>query len=299
MNCDIKLLRVSGHSGNNSRKNHTDLWNRLTEIPNSEIKDIFESMSQEKILRFLVFMFMTCLHDEELDFSQGRLERFQDILLCCPRNILTEFLRGIREDHDVLTLLEGRNNIWIMFFVGLFELELEDDSVHCWIQHLSEIYQDDFILNLIRLLAREILNQELTPDICQIIYDFVTQFQNMRDESQDSELPPYREVDAEAYVCRTFPLLAQPAPKIKYECGMCYCGPDELNDDKSIRVFRSMPCCEHKQIACHGCLVKWATSCNTPEDPENERKDTNVFICPFSRAEMELFPDENWFNFHQ
>ena len=291
MPCDIKLPTVPKHSGQNSRAIISRIWNKLTESSILEIQERFESMNPKNLLRFLEFMFVTCLHDEELDFSQDRLKRFQDVLSCCPRNILACFLRRIREDHDVLTLLEGRNDIWIKFFVGLFELE--DDSVHYWIQHLSEIHQDDFVLNLIRLLAREILNQDLTPDICQIIYDFVREIRNVQDESQDSEPPPYREVDAEAFVCRTFPLLAQPAPKIKYECGMCYCGHDELNDDKSIRVFRSMPCCEHKQIACHGCLVKWATSCNTPEDPENERKDTNVFICPFSRAEMELFPDEN------
>jgi hypothetical protein len=269
----------------------------LTESSILEIQERFESMNLENLLRFLEFMFVTCLHDEELDFSQDRLERFQDVLSCCPRNILACFLRRIREVHDVLTLLEGRNDIWIKFFVGLFELE--DDSVHYWIQHLSEIHQDDFVLNMINLLARETLNQDLTPDICQIIYDFVREIRNVQDESQDSEPPPYREVDADLFVCMQYPSLHPLALKKDDLCGMCYSVRDELNDDKSIRVFRSMPCCEHKQIACHGCLVKWATSCNTPEDLENERKDTNVFVCPFCRAERKFFPDENWFNFHQ
>ena len=282
--CDIKLPTVPNHSGNNSRKKQTDLWNSLTGIPDSEIKDIFESMSQEKILRFLVFMFMTCLHDEELDFSQDRLECFQGVLLCCPRNILTEFLRGIRDDADVLKLLEGCDSIWIMFFVGLFELGA-DNNVDYWIHHLREIYQDDFIFNLFRLLAREILNQELTPDICQIIYDFVTQFQNMRDESL-----LVQEVDADLFVCNQCPSL-HPLNSSAYKCGICYCVQDEPNDDDSMRVFRTMPCCP-QQMACHCCLVRCASSCNTP-DPENEFKDTDVFVCPFCRAEIMFFPDEN------
>ncbi len=289
MNCDIKLPRVSGHSGNNSQENHTDLWNHLTEIPNSEIKDIFESMSQEKILRFLVFMFMTCLHDEELDFSQDRLECFQGILLCCPRNILTDFLRGICDDADVFKLLEGCDSIWIMFFVGLFELRAED-NVDYWIHHLREIYPDDFIFNLIHLLAREILNQELTPDICQIIYDFVAQFHNMRDESL-LVLELYQEVDADLFVCNQCPSLHPLAQNREYICGVCRCDKNEPNDDDSMRIFRSMPCCL-QQMACHGCLVRCVTSCNRP-DPENEFKDTNVFVCPFCRDEREFFPDEN------
>lgn len=281
--CDIKLPTVPNHSGQNSRAIFSRIWNRLTEIPNSEINEIFESMNPENLSRFLEFMFVTCLHDEELDFSQDRLERFQDVLLCCPRNILACFLRRIREDHDVLTLLEGRNDIWIKFFVGLFELE--DYSVHYWIDHLSGIYQDDFIFNLLRLLARETLNQDLTPDICQIIYVFVTQFQNMRDESL-----LVQEVDADLFVCNQCPSL-HPLNSSAYKCGICYCVQDEPNDDDSMRVFRTMPCCP-QQMACHCCLVRCASSCNTP-DPENEFKDTDVFVCPFCRAEIMFFPDEN------
>lgn len=288
--CDIKLPNVPNHSGQNSRARFSRIWNELTESSILEIQERFKSMNPETLLHFLAFMFVTCLHDEELDFSQGRLERFQDVLSCCPRNILTCFLRRIREDHDVLTLLEGRNDIWIKFFVGLFELE--DDSVHYWIKHLSEIYQDDFIFNLLRLLARETLNQDLMPDICQIIYDFVREIRNAQDESQDSEPPPYREVDADRFVCMQCPSLHPLAQNIEYVCGVCRCDQHEQNDDDSMRIFRSMPCCP-QQMACHGCLVRCATSCNTSEDPENEFKDTSVFVCPFCRAERKFFPDEN------
>ena len=49
-----------------------------------------------------------------------------------------------------------------------------NSGVKNWIHHLSRIYKDDnFVLNLINLLTRQIFNQDLTPDICQIIYDFV------------------------------------------------------------------------------------------------------------------------------
>lgn len=287
MPCDIKLPPVRNHSGQNSTAIFSRIWNELTESSILEIQERVESMNPENLLRFLEFMFVTCLHDEELDFSQGRLERFQDVLLCCPRNILACFLRTIREDHDVLILLEGRNDIWIKFFVGLFELE--DDSVHYWIHHLSEIHQDDdFLFNLLRLLARETLNQDLTPDICQIIYDFVIEIRNVQDESQDSEPPLHRDVDAEEFVCNQCPSLHPLVQNIAYVCGVCRC---DQHDDDSMRIFRSMPCCP-QQMACHGCLVRCATSCNTP-DPENEFKDTSVFVCPFCRAERKFFPDEN------
>lgn len=298
--CDVKLQPVRGHSGNNCIKKYTKIWNELVDkSTNAEIQESLQSKNQEDLLRFLIFMFMTCLHDEELDFSQDRFERFQDVLSFCPRNILTEFLMGIFEDDDVLRLLEGRDDIWIMFFVGLFELG-ENDTVHYWINHLSEIYQDDeFVLNLFSLLACEIINQELPHDIRQKIYNFVAQTQNIHDESlQVPELQPHRTVDADAFVCRTFPSQHPLALDGQYICGMCRCGPDETSEDGSIPVFRSMSCCHHKQMACHDCLVNCATLCNTP-DPHNEFKNTRVFGCPYCRTETEFFPNENWFNFHE
>jgi hypothetical protein len=104
------------------------------------------------------------------------------------------------------------------------------------------------------------------------------------------ELPPqpeYRAVNAEAFVSKTFQLLA---PNSDNYCGICHSGPDEQNDDETQRVFRSMPFCH--QMCCHGCLVHQATVCNTP-DHQNELKNTGVFICPFCRNETPFFPDEN------
>lgn len=299
LQCDVKLQIVRGHSGTNSKKKFTKIWNELVDkSTNPEIQESLQSMSQEDLLRFLRFMFMTCLHDEELDFSQDRFERFQDVLSCCLRNILTDFLTGICEDNDVLILLEGRDDIWIMFFVGLFELG-ENDTVHYWIDHLSEIYQDhESVSNLLRLLAREIINQELPHDIRQRIYNFVAQTHNIQDELlQVPELQPHRTVNADAFVCRTFPSQHPLALDGQYVCGMCRCGPDDTSEDCSMPVFRSMSCCP-QQTACHGCLVRCATLCNTP-DPHNEFKNTRVFVCPYCRTETEFFPNENWFNFHE
>lgn len=102
----------------------------------------------------------------------------------------------------------------------------------------------------------------------------------------------HRDVDAEEFVSMQCPSLHPLAQNIEYVCGVCRCDQHEQNDDDSMRIFRSMPCCP-QQMACHGCLVRCATSCNTPEDPENEFKDTSVFVCPFCRAERKFFPDEN------
>jgi hypothetical protein len=183
---NIKLPNVPNNSRQNSRVRFSRIWNELTESSIHEIQERFESMKSKNLLRFFDFMFVTCLHDKELDFSQDRLERFQHVLWCCPRKILTKFLRSIREDNDVHHLLEKRDDIWIKFFVGLFEHRCVN-NVNNWIHHLSRIYKDDnFVLNLINLLTRQIFNQDLTPDICQIIYDFVIEIRNIQAESQDS-----------------------------------------------------------------------------------------------------------------
>ena len=93
------------------------------------------------------------------------------------------------------------------------------------------------------------------------------------------------------FVCNNFSSLHPLALNRKYDCGICHCGSNEKNDDDSMRIFRSMPCCP-QQMACHGCLVKWATSCNTP-DHHNLSKITSAFFCPFCRAETGFFRDKN------
>jgi hypothetical protein len=103
-------------------------------------------------------------------------------------------------------------------------------------------------------------------------------------EPQPEEHPA---VDAEAFVCTTFPSLHPLAPNCVYQCGICYCSPDDTNEDSSrMKVFRSMPCCP-QQMCCHDCLVRQATACNTPD---REFKNTSVFICPFARHETDFFP---------
>ena len=121
-------------------------------------------------------------------------------------------------------------------------------------------------------------------------FELVPQW-SIDDFRMNQEPPQHRDVDAEAFVCQRFPSLHPPEAEREYFCGMCRCGPDEPNDDRTHPVFRSMPCCP-QQMACHGCLVKWATLCNTP-DHQNEFKNTSIFVCSFCRAETEFFPDEN------
>jgi len=91
-------------------------------------------------------------------------------------------------------------------------------------------------------------------------------------------------VDAEEFVRATFPSLHPLCRECVYQCGICHSGPDEPNEDDSMKVFRSMPCCP--QMCCHDCLVRQATACNTPD---REFKDTSVFICPFARHETDFF----------
>jgi hypothetical protein len=96
--------------------------------------------------------------------------------------------------------------------------------------------------------------------------------------------PEHQDVDAEAFVRGTFPSLHPLAPDRVYQCGICQSGPDERNEDGTMKVFRSMPCCP--QMCCHYCLVRQATVCNTPD---SELKNTRVFICPYARCVIPFF----------
>jgi hypothetical protein len=107
----------------------------------------------------------------------------------------------------------------------------------------------------------------------------------MIDDLQFFSEAEHQEVDAEAFVCRTFASLHPVPPNCVYQCGICQSGPDETNEDGSMKVFRSMTCCP--QMCCHDCLVRQATACNTPD---REFKNTSVFVCPFARHETVFFP---------
>jgi hypothetical protein len=103
-------------------------------------------------------------------------------------------------------------------------------------------------------------------------------------ELEPEPQPQHHAVDAEAFVRATFPSLHPLCRECVYQCGICHSGPDEPNEDDSMKVFRSMPCCP--QMCCHDCLVRQAIVCNTPD---REFKDTSVFICPFARHETDFF----------
>lgn len=281
--CDVKLPVPKGHSGHNCERTQIILWNSLVDIPTyDEIQEIFESMNQEDIIRFLEFMFITCLYDAKLSFSQDRFVCFQDVLSCCPRNILAKFLMEIREVNDVLSLLEERQDIWLMFFVGLFELE-EDDCVYYLFNHLIEIESNDnFTSNLMRLLYYESLNQELEIHVRLSIFYFVTQDSNIEHEEL-LQIHQHRNVDANKFVSQSFGSLHPIPQQCDDICSMCRTSPNEDNS----KVFRSMTtCCG--QMACHDCLVEWVEICNMP-DSERGFKETDKFPCPFCRHKTPLF----------
>jgi hypothetical protein len=109
---------------------------------------------------------------------------------------------------------------------------------------------------------------------------------DFRFDQEPEPQPEHQAVDAEAFVRGTFPPLHPLAPDRVYQCGICQSGPNERNEDGTMKVFRSMNCCP-QQMCCHDCLVHQATACNTPD---SEFKNTRVFICPFARHKTDFFP---------
>lgn len=312
------------------------LWNYLVGKLPVQIHKILCRMRMKlpRLLRFLEFMHNVCLHDHIVGYSQERLEQYQIILMCCPRQILTQYLLS-SDEHCVVNLLEQRDVIWTMYLVGLIELRYYR-MINGMLHNLMQLYGSRFGLNIILLLIREASNLDLPHQLRQTIFDFVCQDPNMVrlivehengqpaatiQESisqmnqwsrtfseqnglegsyewsfvrsiEDPRQPQHREVNAEAFVCATFPSQHPLVPKREYICGICQSSSNEKTEDGSSPIFRSIPCCGHKQVACHGCLVRCATLCNTP-DHQNEFKDTDVFVCPFCRAKRKFFPDEN------
>jgi hypothetical protein len=300
------------------------IWNHLIGKSRKQISDFFARMNDKRTIRFLKFMHKTILIDLSVDYIEECLKHYQTILMCCPRMIMTYFLLEIG-DQSAVELLEQRDDLWITYFVGLIQLGFIKDLDNLVMTYLRRIYQDDYILTLIKLLIGEVSNENLSDHIRQWIFDYICTSPNMvlltipRENEEEpatfEELidqmdqwsltfpqwmidefrfvpepepepqPEYRAVDAEAFVCGTFASLHPLDLVGVYECGICQCGPDDTNEDGTMKVFRSMPCCP--QMCCHDCLVRQATVCNAPD---REFKDTDVFRCPFARHKTYFFP---------
>jgi len=297
------------------------IWNHLIGKGRKQISHFFARMNNKRSVRFLKFMHKIILIDKSVDYVQECLKHYQTILMCCPRMIITYFLLEI-DQQFVVELLEQRDDIWITYFVGLIQLGYMKDLDDLVMTHLRRIYQDDYILTLIKLLIREVSNENLSNMIRRYIFDYIctspnvvlfmipreneeepATFEELIDQMDQWSLtfpqwmidefrfvpepqpqPEHQAVDAEAFVCRTFASLHPLAPKSVYQCCICLSGRDD--EDGTIKVFRSMNCCP-QQMCCHDCLVHQATSCNTPD---RESKNTSVFICPFARHETDFFP---------
>ncbi len=325
----IELRTVPNHS----KASLIRLWNYLTKKRPDKISEILLRMNPTKLFRFLEFIHNICLHDHTVEYSQERLEYYQTVLMCCPRLILTQYLRST-DEQCVVNLLERCDVVWTMYFVGLIELG-HNFEVHIELNYLMTINGLNFVFSLGLFLMREASNRDLphqlrqnifgciceNPDMVLLIIDRENEHQahtmeeilrqmnqwsrsfsqlnnfqqfpqwSIGDFRMNQGPPQHRDVDAGAFVCQRFPSLHPLAPEREYFCGMCRCGPDEPNEDGTDLVFRSMPCCS-QQMACHCCLVRCATLCNTP-DHQNEFKNTSIFVCPYCRAETGFFPDEN------
>lgn len=311
------------------------LWNLLTGKTPYEISIILQRMNRRRLFRFLKFMYRICFHDPSIEYTHERLKHYQTVLMCCSRSIMTEFLFLI-DVECMVNILEQHNDIWIIYLVGLLELQ-NNFEVDMILNYLMPIYRINFVSNLILRLVREASNRALPTQVRQNIFDFVcanpniilfiiSQRENEEQEltieplfesmnpwmlnfSQEHDLyfdprfiievqfyyeqeepepqPQHREVDAVAFVERTFPSLhpLAPARNRDYHCGICRCDRDDANEDGSVKVFRSMTCCP--QMCCHDCLVRQATACNTLG---NESKNTGVFVCPYARHKIPFFP---------
>lgn len=298
------------------------IWNHLIGKGRKEISQFFARMNNKRLIRFLKFMHETILIDKLVDYIEECLKHYRTILMCCPIGIMTYFLLEIDKPY-VVELLEQRNDLWITYFVGIIQIGYMKDLDDLVMTYLRRIYQDDYILTLIKLLIGEVSNENLSYHIRQYIFDYIYASPNMvlfmipRENEEEPatfeelidqmdqwsltfpqwmideirfvpepEQPPeHRAIDAEAFVCTTFPSQHPLCRDRVYQCGICHSGPDDTNEDGIKPVFRSMPCCGHRQMACHGCLANQATECNTPD---REFKDTSVFTCPFGRHKIKF-----------
>ena len=100
------LLQIAPKGARHSRQ--IILWNHFTGISPERISNILQRMKPLQLFNFFEFMHHTCLHDPSIAYSQRRLEHYQNILMCCPRLILAEYLRSIDEQCRINLFNEGR-----------------------------------------------------------------------------------------------------------------------------------------------------------------------------------------------
>lgn len=174
------------------------LWNSMTGKNPARISQILAGINHRRLFNFLEFMHHNCLHNQLLRYSHERLEKYQIILMCCPRLVLTQFLHSIHEQ-CVVNILEQSDVIWMIYFVGLIEFG-HDDEVNMMLNFLMRIYDFTFVSSLVLFLIREASNQELQQHIRQRIFEFVCRNTQMVMMIVQSELEEGERMDVEDFV---------------------------------------------------------------------------------------------------
>lgn len=193
---NIKLPIISGSFNASLAR----LWNSMTGKNPARISQILEMMNHKRLFSFLKYMHQICLHDHSIGYSRERLEKYQFILTCCRRDILTRFLLSTDEE-CVVNLLERCNVIWTTFFVGLIE-NRRDNLVKLILNFLMIHHGFPFISNLVLLLIREASNQVLPHNLRQQIFDFVCRNVDMVMIIVQSQLHEVEHVDIEGFIGR-------------------------------------------------------------------------------------------------
>jgi len=259
--------------------------------------------SDQKFVDFLNYI------NTLLSSSCDKLFLLQLLLTICPSNVLSEFLSECNVSRRLL-LLECDTNIWIKYLIELIKKGNQDEIFEMLrelqLQPHEELqnYHQELVLSLETQLRNPELEESVRYDIFELIFSsylimIIVQYKLqinreptireannwIRSVSSEFGFPItflwHSEIDAILFVQFTFPL----AQNCVYYCSICQCGPNELDEDGSVKVFRSMTCCP--QMCCHDCLVSQATACNTSD---HESKDTTVFVCPYCRDEISFFP---------
>lgn len=274
--------------------------------PRSEIERILltSQISDQKFVDFLKYI------NSLLSSSYEKLFLLQLLLTICPSNVLSEFLSECNVSRRLL-LLECDTNIWIKYLIELIKKGNQDEIFEMLrelqLQPHEEFqnYHQELVLSLETQLRNPELEESVRYDIFELIFSSYLIMIVVQYKLQINREPTIREAnnwirrvsselgfpitflwhseidDVISFVQSTFPL----ARNCVYYCGICQCGPNELDKDDTMKVFLSMTCCP--QMCCHDCLVRQATACNTSD---HESKDTTVFVCPYCRTEISFFP---------
>ena len=143
------------------------LLNSLAGKSNDWVKKKLAMMPRWSLLRFLDFVHNSCVYE------QSSFDRFRFILMCCPRALLTKFLRSIH-NYDLIVLLQRCDVLWTIFFVGLINIGLNSDVDILLAKLMDQVYDRNFGVNLLLLLEREAMKQDcdLPREIRQKIFDF-------------------------------------------------------------------------------------------------------------------------------